>query len=111
MLFCLLRPRGGRYIIDGDDCVISSYPLGCDSREYLARFEVSFRVESICCNGPVLPWLHPVYLFVMLTWWWILSRCGSWPGCWRCLSTCPAEYFMLAFRWECIFDLKSTLVS
>ena len=54
MLFCLLRPRGGRYILDGDDCVISSYPLGCDSREYLARFEVSFRVESICCNGPVL---------------------------------------------------------
>ena len=76
-----------------------------------ARFEVSFRVESICCNGPVLLWLYPVYLFVMLTWWWILSRCGSWPGCWRCLSTCPAEYFMLAFRWECIFDLKSTLVS
>ena len=32
-----------------------------------ARFEVSFRVESICCNGPVFPWLHPVYLFVMLT--------------------------------------------
>ena len=97
MLFCLLRPRGGRYILDGDDCVISSYPLGCDSREYLARFEVSFRVESICCNGPVLLWLYPVYLFVMLTWWWILSRCGCWPGCWRCLSTCPAEYVLCWF--------------
>ena len=98
------------YITDGDDWVVGLYPLGCDSRDF-ARFEVSFRVESICCNGPVLPWLHPVYLFVMLTWWWILSRCGSWPGCWRCLSTCPAEYIILAFRWECTVDLKSTLVS
>ena len=53
MLFCLPRPGGGEYILDGDSCVIGSYPLGCDSREYLARFEVSFRVESICCNGPV----------------------------------------------------------
>ena len=59
-----------------------------------ARFEVSFRVESICCNGPVLLRLYPVYLFVMLTWWWILSRCGCWPGCRRCLSTCPAEYVL-----------------
>ena len=54
VLFCLLRPRGGKYIFDGDSCVIGSYPLGCDRREYLARFEVSFRVESICCNGPIL---------------------------------------------------------
>ena len=54
MLFCLLRPRGGKCIFDGDSCVIGSYPLGCDGREYLARFEVSFRVESICCNGPIL---------------------------------------------------------
>ena len=83
---------------------------GAIAGNFLARFEVSFRVESICCNGPVLLWLYPVYLFVMLTWWWILSRCGCWPGCWRYLSTCPAEYIILAFRWECTVDLKSTLV-
>ena len=53
MLFCLLRPGGGKYIVDGDSYVIGSYPLECDGREYLARFEVSFRVESICCNGPI----------------------------------------------------------
>ena len=41
--------------------VLSSYPLWCDCQEYLARFEVSFRVELICCNGPV--WLYPVCLF------------------------------------------------
>ena len=94
MLFCLLRPRGGRCIIDDDDCVISSYPLGCDSREYLARFEVSFRVESICCNGPVSYGYIPSICFLLLTWWWILSRWMCWPGCWRCWSTCPTEYVL-----------------
>ena len=54
MFFCLLRPRGDRCIIDDDDRVFSSYPLWCDSQEYLARFEVNFLVELICCNGPVL---------------------------------------------------------
>lgn len=34
MLFCLPRPGGGMYITDGDDWVIGSYPLGCDSREF-----------------------------------------------------------------------------
>ena len=97
MLFCLLRPRGGRYILDGDSCVIGSYPLECDGREYLALFEVSFRVESICCNGPVILWLYPVYLFAMLTWWWILSHSGCRPGCWRCLRTCPAKYVLCWF--------------
>ena len=34
---------------------------GAIAGNFLARFEVSFRVESICCNGPVLLWLYPVY--------------------------------------------------
>ena len=65
--------------------VLISYPSWCDCQEYLARFEVSFRVELICCNGPV--WLYPVCLFwVDVSWWmyWAVGVC--WPGWWRCLS-------------------------
>ena len=111
VLFCLPRPGGGEYILDGDSCVIGSYPLECDGREYLALFEVSFRVESICCNGPFILWLYPVYLFAMLTWWWILSHSGCRPGCWRCLSTCPAKYVLCWFSVRSVsFDWESTLV-
>ena len=77
---------------------------GATAGNFLARFKVSFRVESICCNGPVLLWLYPVYLFVMLTWWWILSRCGCWPGCRRCLSTRPAEYVL------CWYSVRNVLL-
>ena len=41
---CLLRPGGGMYITDGDDWVIGSYPLGCDSREFFS----SIRSQLSC---------------------------------------------------------------
>ena len=94
--------------------VLISYPSWCDCQEYLALFEVSFRVELICCNGPV--WLYPVYLFwVDMSCWmyWAVGVC-CWPGCWRC--TCPAGYILYSINlcfhmWWCMHVVDEWVVS
>ena len=86
--------------------VLSSYPSWCDCQEYLARFEVSFRVELICCNGPV--WLYPVCLsgwcelVDVLSRWSLLARVLEVFEC-----TCPAEYCLYSVNvcshmWWCM---------
>ena len=55
------RPKGDVWAYADDvwsSLVLVQYV--CDCQRYLARFEVSFRVELICCNGPF--WLYPIHI-------------------------------------------------